>query len=251
MNNRGETEGLSELKTVDIILPVYNEKDNIIPLVEEIHAVLAGLDYRYAIVLVDDGSDDGSADIIRRLSDKDDRIIGVFLRKNSGQTAAFAAGFEVSTGDYLVTMDADGQNDPADIAAMLEPLEEFDVAAGYRVNRADRPSRKLASRFANSVRNRVTGDNIIDTGCSLKAFRRNVVKNIPVFDGMHRFFPTLARMKGYRVQQVPTNHRPRQVGKTKYSNLGRLRKTVWDLWAVRWMQKRKLAYEIKEIKKRR
>lgn len=234
------------MKSVDIILPVYNEEENLEPLVAEIHRALAPGDCRYRILLVDDGSVDASPEIIGRLCREDRRVAGVRLRENSGQTAAFIAGFRASRADCLVTMDADGQNDPADIPALLESLEECDLAAGYRLRRADRPARRWGSKLANAVRNRITGDEIIDTGCSLKAFRREVAEGIPPFRGMHRFFPTLARMNGYSVRQLPTNHRPRRAGRTKYSNLGRLKETVWDLWAVRWMQKRTVVCRINQ-----
>ncbi len=229
---------------LEIILPVYNEEDNLRPLYDEITAALEGQDLEWQVLFVDDGSSDNSREIIKELSANNSTATGLLFKENNGQSAAFAAGFEQAGGEMIVTMDADRQNDPADIPKIIAPLTDYDMVAGYRANRRDSWLRRKASNIANKVRNWYTGDDIIDTGCSLKAFRLEVVKKIPVFDGMHRFLPTLARMKGYSVTQVATNHRPRTAGETKYSNFGRLRKTIWDLWAVRWMQKRSINYEI-------
>ncbi|MFB6356510.1 MAG: glycosyltransferase family 2 protein [bacterium] len=230
---------------VDLVLPVYNEKGNLEKLYEEIDAALSS-EYNWKALFVDDGSTDGSTKLIRKLADKDDRVVLIRFAENSGQSAAFSAGFEYSTAPLVVTLDADGQNDPADIPRMIGEMGETDMVAGYRENRRDSWWRKLGSRLGNSVRNWLTGDNIIDTGCSLKVFRNEVVKSFPVFEGMHRFFPTLARIEGYSITQVPTNHRSRVHGETKYSNMGRLKTTLWDVWAVCWLQDRHLDYEVEE-----
>ncbi len=237
------------MTAVTCILPVYNEHENIIPLCDEIESVGKNTDYKWHILLVDDGSTDGSTEVIRELTEKRGEQVGsIHFSANNGQSAAFAAGFEYVETSLVATLDADGQNDPADLPAMLAKLGDCDMVAGYRSNREDNWPRKFGSWLANKVRNFITGDNIIDTGCSLKVFKREVVKSFPVFEGMHRFFPTLARMKGFEVQQHPTNHRPRQEGQTKYTLSGRLFTTVWDLWAVRWMQKRVINYEIDEAR---
>lgn len=233
-------------KNIDVILPVYNEEKTIRPVVEEIFTVHSDHPFNIRVICVDDGSRDKSSDIIRDLSDEYSTVHGVFFKSNCGQSAAFKAGFEYADAPFVVTMDADGQNDPADISVLIEHLKDVDVVAGYRADRQDSMAKKVGSWIGNSVRNWVTGDSIIDTGCSLKLFRKEVVKSVPMFEGMHRFLPTLARMQGYRVTQVPVNHRPRQAGKTKYSNFGRLTTTIWDLFAVRWMQKRHIEYEVEE-----
>ncbi len=229
---------------LDFVLPVYNEAGNLRPLRREIDEVTKTLDLEGRVLFVDDGSEDESPSILDEMARDHDHVGVLRFAQNCGQSAAFAAGFEHAEAPVVVTMDADGQNDPADVPDLLEALEECDVAAGYRANRQDNWLRKLGSRLANSVRNWVTGDDIIDTGCSLKAFRLEVVRSIPMFRGMHRFLPTLARMRGYRVRQVPTHHRPRQRGETKYTLSGRLWTTIWDLWAVRWMQSRALDYDV-------
>lgn len=233
---------------LDLILPIYNEKDNLRSLINEIDEELSGSGTTYRVILVDDGSTDGSTELIRDLTEENESVSSIHFRNNQGQSAAFAAGFDAATSPYVVTMDADGQNDPAEIPGMLEEIEEYDVVAGYRANRKDHWIRLAASKIANSFRNWITGDEIIDTGCSLKVFKKEVVKDIPMFEGMHRFLPTLAKMEGYSVTQHPTNHRPRQGGETKYSISGRLGKTIWDLLAVRWMQKRNIDYEVEEFR---
>lgn len=233
---------------LDLVLPVFNEEDNLRPLIEEIDGALADNFSDYRILFVDDGSRDASWDIISVLSDRNESMVGLRFRENRGQSAAFKAGFDYAKAPLVATMDSDGQNDPADLPAMKETMEQesVDVVAGYRENRQDTVWKRIGSRLGNAVRNWVTGDDIIDTGCSLKLFRRDVVKDIPMFVGMHRFLPTLARMKGYEVTQVPVNHRARWEGETSYSNLGRLKTTVSDLLAVRWMQSRVINYEIDE-----
>ncbi len=252
LNPQGEGEGVTDLlreihiMKLDFILPVYNERENLRDMRDEIAEVIEQTDWFYRILFVDDGSNDGSTRLIRRMAASDPRIASIHFGENCGQSAAFAAGFEAASFPLVVTMDADGQNDPADVPKMVGRIQEYDLVAGYRSNREDTLLRRLGSGVANRVRNWVTGDNIIDTGCSLKVFRLEVVKSLPMFRGMHRFLPTLAKMKGYRVTQVPTHHRPRTKGRTKYTLSGRLMKTVWDLWAVRWMQKRRLDFTITE-----
>lgn len=231
--------------TLTVLLPVYNEEENLRPVIEEILEHLNDL-CEYEILCVDDGSTDGSGELLKRLADEEDKLKTIHFQSNAGQSAAFLAGFRYIRTRWVVTMDSDGQNDPADIPKLWQQKHEADVIAGYRRNRRDSFSKKIASRIGNGIRNWITGDDIIDTGCSLKLFRREVVQSFPTFEGMHRFFPTLAKMEGYTVEQVPVNHRPRKRGTTKYTNWGRLKTTFADLWAVRWMQKRTIDYEIEE-----
>lgn len=228
---------------LSLVLPVYNEERNLKPLTEEIHEALSGIcDYR--IIYVNDGSSDDSRRVLDDLARSDKTVTVLHFRENNGQSAAFAAGFQEADTAYVATMDADRQNDPTDLPDMLDELDEYDMVAGYRVNRRDSWLRRFGSSLANNVRNFVTGDQIIDTGCSLKIFRREIIDDIPLFEGMHRFFPTLAQREGYSVTQVPTNHRPRVQGESKYTLSGRLIRTVVDLLAVRWLQNRSLDYEI-------
>jgi len=230
---------------LSVVVPIYDEKDNLGRLVEELEPVLQSLNLRHEILLVDDGSRDGSAEIVASLVRTRESVRSLHFRRNAGQTAAFDAGFKNARGRWVVTIDADLQNDPADIGALLDALSEYDAAVGYRLNREDRWLRRLSSRVANSVRNRLTGDDIIDTGCSLKAFRRECLSEIKLYDGMHRLLPTLLRIEGRTVAQLPVNHRPRIAGKSKYGVWNRAFRAFVDLLAVRWMKKRHLDYEVK------
>ncbi|MEJ2368997.1 MAG: glycosyltransferase, partial [Acidobacteriota bacterium] len=165
---------------------------------------------------------------------------------NCGQSAALDAGFKAARGNVVVTMDGDLQNDPRDIPRLMEALEKADVVVGWRGHRRDSLVKRWTSRAGNHIRNLLTHEKIRDTGCSLKAFRRNVLEEIKLFKGMHRFLPTLARMGGFSVVEIKVNHRPREHGKTKYGIFDRLWVTVPDLFAVRWMQRRSLRYEVRE-----
>jgi len=233
-------------QTIDlsIVVPVYNESENLDPLVEELLQALASLRIATEIILVDDGSTDGSAEKIAELAGGGRGIRGLHFKENRGQTAAFDAGFKVARGRWLVTIDADLQNDPHDIPRLLDALEEYDAAVGYRQAREDTWLRRVSSRIANGVRNRLSGDDIIDTGCSLKAFRTECLSSIKLFSGLHRFLPTLLRIEGYRVVQLPVNHRPRTRGQSKYGVWNRAFRSLSDLLVVRWMKKRRLGYEV-------
>ncbi len=235
-----------ESRAVDVsaIVPVYDERDNLEPLVDELSEVLHPLGVEFEILLVDDGSGDGSAEKIAELARSRPEVRGLHFRENRGQTAAFDAGFKAARGNVVVTLDADLQNDPRDIPRLLEALRGHDAAVGFRSARHDSWLRRISSRIANSVRNRLSGDDIIDTGCSLKAFRRDAVVGIKLHTGMHRFLPTLVRMEGGSVVQVPVNHRPRRAGRSKYGVWNRVFRAFEDLLAVRWMKKRRLDYEV-------
>ena len=233
---------------VSLVIPVYDEIDCLPGLVEEIHAALdpAGIDYE--VVLVDDGSTDGSGEWLDEAAGRDPRLRVLHLVKNTGQTAAFAAGFQAARGEVVVTLDADGQNPPAEIPRLLEAMEDgVDLVAGWRRNRRDSLWRLVQSRIANGIRNWISRETIRDTGCSLKAFRTRYLREIPLrFDGMHRFLPTLCRMAGARtVVEVPVDHRPRQGGRSKYGMWNRAFRAFADLLAVRWMQKRWLHWEVR------
>lgn len=234
----------SPLIDLSIVAPVYNERENLEPFVRELQQFFSGNALVHEIILVDDGSTDGSAEKIAQLARDNEAVRGVYFKRNRGQSAAFDAGFKAARGRSIVTMDADQQNDPADIPALLEALGEYDAAVGYRLRRQDSWVRRLSSRIANGVRNWLSGDDIIDTGCSLKAFRRESLEGIKLYSGMHRFLPTLLRIEGRNVLQLPVNHRPRLRGKSKYGIMNRLFSSFLDLLAVRWMRKRRLDYEV-------
>jgi dolichol-phosphate mannosyltransferase len=201
----------------------------------------------FEILAVDDGSKDRTLSILRDLARKWKELRVLSLRPNCGQSAAMGVGFRRSQGQVLVLMDADGQNDPADIPRLLEGLKDHDMCCGYRENRQDTLSKRWGSRLANRVRNRVLHEDIVDTGCTLKAFRAELLRDASMWRGMHRFLPALARMKGARISQIPVHHRPRAGGTSKYTNFRRLRETLWDLWAVRWMQSRNRQFTVEAL----
>ena len=229
---------------ISIVAPVYDEVDNVGPLVEELRATLGRLGQPYEIVLVDDGSTDGSSEAIARLATAFPEVRGLHLRSNRGQTAAFDAGIKDARGEIVVTIDADLQNDPADIPRLVQALNGHDAAIGYREVREDPLVRRVSSRIANGVRNRLSGDDVIDTGCSLKAFRANRLRGLKLYNGMHRFLPTLIKLEGGTVIQIPVSHRPRRAGESKYGVWNRVFRSFADLLAVRWMKKRRLDYEV-------
>lgn len=228
---------------LSVLLPVHNERENLAPLIDEIERALSTVPHE--IVAVDDASSDGSLDELQRLARHQAGIHVVPLARRSGQSAAVAAGLEAASGDIVATMDADGQNDPADLAAFLEALtRDADLSAvvGYRVRRSDGLWRRFQSRVANTARNLITGDRIRDTGCGLKVFRRSALERVPRFDGMHRFLPTLLRYQGGRVIELPAIDRPRRYGESKYRMWDRLWRGLRDAMGVRWLGRRRVQY---------
>jgi glycosyltransferase involved in cell wall biosynthesis len=228
------------------VIPAYNEAPNVEPCYRELVEVLAAGGRPFEIVFVDDGSIDGTGDAVRRLSQADPRVRLLRFRRNAGQTAALDAGFRAARGAVVVTMDADLQNDPHDIPKLLAALPGRDAVCGWRVDRRDPWTKRIASRVANRFRNRFTRDGVHDTGCTLKAFRREALQDLRLYRGMHRFLPALLQMEGFRVAEVPVSHRPRRAGVSKYGNWSRLWGGLADLWAVRWMARRRLRYEIEQ-----
>lgn len=232
-----------------VIIPIKDERDNLIPLTEQLLKILRSRDESRAapfeILYIDDGSTDGSDDLLDELSVQHAEVRVLHFDRNYGQSSAFDAGFKQSTGDLVITMDGDLQNDPADIGTLLAYVKDFDLVCGWRTNRHDSLLRKVSSRIANAVRSAVTGDRVHDTGCSLKIFRRTVVNKMQLFEGMHRFFPALALMHGFAITEVPVRHYPRTHGVSKYGVGNRLFKGLYDLFAVRWMQQRCLRYRLR------
>lgn len=233
---------------LSVVFPVYNEEENLPLLVDEIDRAIAPLNISYEIVAVDDGSRDRSVEVLHSLSRADRSLRVVRLARNSGQTAALDAGWRAAKGELVVSLDADLQNDPADIPMMIATLEKrnVDMVIGVRVKRKDTVMRRLQSRIGNGVRNWITGDHITDTGCSLKLIRRECIDRVKLFTGMHRFLPTLVRNEGYEVSEVAVNHRPRQFGVSKYGAMNRAFRGLVDCLAVRWMIKRQLRYSVVE-----
>lgn len=222
-----------------LVIPLFNEAENLTPLIEEIHTALEPLAQAFEIVLVDDGSTDDSLDIATHLAASDSLLRVIHLRERSGQSAALVAGFRAAASEVVVTLDADLQNDPADIPRLLAELDsDWDVVCGVRQHRRDPWSRRVASRIANSVRNRLTHDSVTDVGCSLRVMRARFLTHLPEFTGMHRFLPTLLKMSGAKVTELPVGHRPRRHGRGKYGINNRLWRGIADLIAVRWLQRR-------------
>jgi glycosyltransferase involved in cell wall biosynthesis len=227
-------------------VPVYDERDNLEPLQKELEHALGGVPGGVEFVYVDDGSGDGSAEVLASLAARDPRVRVLRLAENSGQTAAFAAGFEAARGEVIATLDADLQNDPADLPRLLAALDGADVVNGVRVGRQDGFVRKASSRVANGFRNWATRESVTDVGCSLRVMRASYVKRTKLFRGMHRFLPTLLRLEGARVVELPVRHRPRRHGRSKYGIGNRLFVGLADVFAVRWMQKRRLRWRLRD-----
>jgi glycosyltransferase involved in cell wall biosynthesis len=225
------------VRTISLVAAAYNEALNLEALYARVREVM-GEGRPWELILVDDGSTDGSQDLIRKLSERDPRVYGIFFARNCGQTAALATGIRSAKGELIATLDADLQNDPADLPRLEEMLGNNDAVVGYRQKRRDNLLRRVSTRIANGVRNRLTGDTIRDTGCPLKLFRAEAIQSIPLFEGMHRFFPTLLRYHGFAVVECPVSHRPRVAGVSKYGVLNRVFKSLRDLFAVRWMRSR-------------
>lgn len=221
-----------------MVVPAYNEEESLPVLLREITEALSGTGIAYEVLFVDDGSTDGTVDVLRRLAAGDRRVRGLCQRPNRGQSAALAAGWRAARAPVVVTMDADLQNDPADIPRLLEHLDGWDVVSGIRVDRRDTWVRRLSSRLANGVRRRVTGDSATDVGCTLRACRTDFLLRVPVFNGTHRFLPALLEMAGARITEIPVRHRARRFGTAKYGIHNRLWRGIADLYGVRWLQKR-------------
>jgi len=234
--------------SLSVIVPAFNEAENVGALHEQVAAVMNDLDPpEWEIIFVNDGSSDRTEAILDELSRESPHVRALHFVTNQGQTAAMDAGIRNAKGDLLITMDADLQNDPADIPKLLASIDDgYDCACGVRVNRRDSWLRLVSSRIANRVRNKLSNETISDTGCSLKVFRAQALARVKLFEGMHRFLPTLVKMEGYRVVEVPVSHRPRQAGESKYGVWNRVFKSFRDLLAVRWMKNRMLRYEIRE-----
>ncbi len=222
--------------TLSVVIPLYNEEENVQLLHERLRNALDPLNQEYELLFVDDGSTDGTLPILEEIQAHDNKVVVLSLRRNFGQTAAFAAGFDFSRGDVVVTMDGDLQNDPADIPKLLELIKESDLVSGWRKKRKD-PffSRRLPSMMANWLISKVTGVKLHDYGCSLKAYRREVIKNLKLYGEMHRFIPAVASWYGVRVAEVETVHHPRMRGKSKYG-ISRTIKVVLDLITVKFLQ---------------
>jgi dolichol-phosphate mannosyltransferase len=226
--------------TVSVVVPVKDEAGNVGPLAREIAAALAG-EPGHEIIFVDDGSTDSTTAALAALKDEIPGLRVLRHSRNLGQSRGIRTGVKAARGAIIVTLDGDGQNDPADIPALLSVLRaqpDAGLVSGVRTKRKDTASRRLASRLGNGFRNFLLRDGATDTGCGLKAFRREAFLDLPYFDHIHRYLIALVQREGWQVAFVPVNHRPRLTGTSKYTNLGRLLVSVEDLLGVRWLQRR-------------
>jgi len=221
---------------LSVVIPLYNEEENIQPLYDELKEVLDKMDIRHEIVFVDDGSRDSSLDLLRTIQKNDEHVVVVTFRRNFGQTAAMSAGFDYAKGDVIVTMDGDMQNDPRDIPRLLEKIDEgFDVVTGWRHDRKDAfINRRLPSMIANKIISLTTGIKLHDYGCTLKAFKKYVIKGINLYGEMHRFIPAIASGLGISFTEITVNHRPRRFGTSKYG-ISRTIRVVLDLITVKFL----------------
>ena len=230
--------------SLSIVIPVYNERDNLIPLTQKILKVMKSLKKSWELILVDDGSTDNGSKLITKIAKEDPHIKAVYLTRNFGQTAALAAGIDQATGDIIITLDADLQNDPQDIPKLLETLKKTkaDIVSGWRKNRHDPWLRSLFSKTANKLIAKTTGLQLHDIGCTLKVYKKEVFKNLSLYGEMHRFIPALAAIQGFKIIEIPVKHHPRYAGTSKY-NLSRTLKVLLDLLTIKFLA----SYQTKPI----
>ena len=241
-------EWVMENLQLSVIAPAYNEVDNVQPLVERIGQVFGPLNLRFEAIIVDDASTDGTREKLLELAGQYPWLRVVTLAKNSGQTAAMDAGFRAARGEVWGTVDADMQNDPGEIPRLMAMLgPDVDMVNGWRKKRSDNALRLIQTKIANGIRNWISEETIQDSACSLKVYKRQCLEGLTLYKGMHRFFPTLVKMRGYHVIEVPVSHNPRLHGVTKYKFGSRVIRAFIDLLAVRWMKKRQLRYSASEI----
>jgi glycosyltransferase involved in cell wall biosynthesis len=237
---------LAEYVEISVVVPVYNEEGSLPLLIPKLAEVLKGLGRPHEMIFVDDGSSDGSPRILKEMASQYPFLRVLRFKENRGLSTALVAGMREARGEKVVTLDSDLQSDPADIPKLLDYLDRYDMATGWRQRREDSWLKKISSRIGNAVLNWVSVDTIQDSACTLRAFKKECIKEIPVFNGMHRFFPTLVKMGGYRIIEVPVSHHPRKFGKSKFNIRNRMVRSFVDLLAVKWMKERTIRYEIKE-----
>ncbi len=229
-----------------MVVPVFNERENLPILIPKLVEVLKALPFSYEMIFVDDGSSDGSRRILKEMASQYPSLRVLGFKENRGLSTALVAGMREARGEKIVTLDSDLQNDPKDIPILLEYLDRYDMVTGWRREREDQWLKKISSKIANAVRNWLSDGNIQDSACTLRAFKKECVEKIPVFNGMHRFFSTLVKMEGYRIMEVPISHHPRKFGKSKFNIRNRMVRSFIDLLVVRWMKRRAIRYDIEE-----
>lgn len=229
-----------------VIVPLKDEESNIEELVKELEPVMNQLKAPWELICVDDGSTDNTLPLLKKLQQGRPYLRILSFTRNFGQSSAFDAGFKSAEGEFVITLDGDRQNDPHDIPKLLKEIEHADLVCGQRLKRKDPWTKRWISSIANAVRSRLCQDGVQDTGCSLKIYRTACLHKIKMYQGMHRFLPALFLMEGFRVKELPVNHRERTKGKTKYNIFNRSLNTLFDLYAVVWMRKRRLHYSIRQ-----
>jgi len=239
----------TDLLALSLVIPCYNEEGNLRALLRAIHDAVDPLELPYEVVVTDDCSTDKSWEILKELAANDSHLRVQRFAFNCGESAASWAGLKAARGKYLVTLDADLQNDPRDLPKFLEALKQFDCVCGTRIEtrgKGDNFVRIASSRIANWVRNKLSGEQISDAGCTYRAFKRECTENLKFFKGMHRFLPTLFKIEGFTVTEIPVTNNPRFAGRSHYGVWNRLFASFYDLLAVRWMKKRMFRYRIAE-----
>jgi len=229
---------------ISVILPAYNEKENLLLLIPEVADAVSGVTSDYEILLIDDGSTDGTHEIAEGLIARFPSLKYIRIKKSRGLSVVLAAGFEYSSGQIIVTMDSDLQYDPRDIPRLLENIDGYDMVCCHRQNRRDTLLKRISSKIANKFRRSITKDEINDAGCIFRAFRKECLKSIALFNGFHRFLPALFKFRGFKVIEIKVKHLPRRYGESKYNIRNRIFKGILDTLAVKWMQIRQIEYEV-------
>lgn len=235
-----------ETINLSVVVPVFNEEESLPILVPKLVEVLNRLRLSYEMIFVDDGSSDASRSILKEMALKYPSLRIIVLKKNRGLSTALIAGMREARGKRIITLDSDLQNDPEDIPRLLDYLDRYDMATGWRQKREDPWLKRVSSKIANWIRNWLSGESIQDSACTLRAFKRECLDDLPIFNGMHRFLSTLVKMKGFQVIEVPVSHHPRKFGKSKYNIRNRMWRSFVDLLGVRWMKRRQIKYDIEE-----
>jgi len=238
---------LEEAPYLSLVIPAYNEQENVEELLGRVSAALTQVGKSFEVIIVDDGSTDETPRLLAAAMQRFPWLRVLRLERNSGQSAAFDAGFKAARGQVIATVDADLQNDPEEIPRLLPMLDGYDMISGWRQQRQDTPLRRMQSRIANRIRNWLSEETIEDSASSLKLYKRHCLEGIHLYKGMHRFMPTLVKMRGYTVREVPVKHSARFAGTAKYGLRNRAFRAFVDLMAVRWMKSRYLRYQVSEM----
>jgi dolichol-phosphate mannosyltransferase len=241
--------GMNDLPYLSLVIPAYNEQENVPTLLARVEAALRQIGRPFEVIIIDDGSTDQTPQLLADAMKQHPWLRVLRMRRNCGQSGAFDAGFKAARGEIVATIDADLQNDPEEIPRLLPMLDGYDMITGWRKDRQDTWFRRRQTRIANRIRNWISDETIQDSASSLKLYRRQCLEHLKLYTGMHRFFPTLVRIQGFKVLETPVKHSPRFAGTAKYGFRNRAFRAFVDLLAVRWMKKRWLRYEVDEVKR--